>query len=299
MTRAPSCIRPHAPALAACVVLGLCLVAGPAAAQEARAIEWLEVTPGLIGQGTDVTLGARVAIDFDTRHRSLGAVPWQGEGAAEADLPFTLDPDANPESLTADLRYTVLISLSTRDTGGPGGPGGPGPGLDPAMERYGFLKLGIGASAEALQRVENADLAAGATVLYTHDRDDAWALVPTAELDFGYVGCVGCDLPAAQDPGTWRLDAIVAWSLPLRALMPAPLDPLRLRPGARFFKAWGMSPALAALRDQEGVWGSIELAYTVQGVEWLHELHVGWRGGELPVRLRNENAWSVGATFVW
>jgi hypothetical protein len=247
----------------------------------------LRIAPALLG-ASELTPGVRVAVDLNRRFIQLDGTPRRARIGLDLDFPLALRAERNPETLRAEAGVGLLLAgirVATPVAGQP-------PPLD-APRRLGFLELVVEARAEAAQRLTDADLGLAAGLAYEHDRDDLW-LVPAVELALALVDCVGCDLPAGEGSRSRRLELRSDWSIPLSPRAPA----LRLRPGARLFRAWGMGEELASLREGRGAWGQVELAWAVDGVAWLHEVHAGWRGGRLPVAVAEERAWSVGITIV-
>lgn len=275
---------------------GMLLALGPSPAHPQWSFqrEKLAVTPGLVGEGTDVVPAVRLATDLAFRGMDVeGCYPWRGNVAVRADAPLTWDADKNPEALSAELRGGALVALFCPPEAAPGEP----PPLTPPR-RWGFVEVSAEASIESLQELEDADLTLAATLAYEHDQDRLWFL-PAFTASFGFVDCVGCSLPEEEDAWARRMDLMAAWSIPLRALMPEPLDPLRLRLTGRWFAAGGMGDGLKAVREDVGAWGALELAYQFRNPGLFQEVHVGWRGGQLPQRLAKQDAWTAGVTVVF
>lgn len=242
----------------------------------------ISIAPALIEE-SDPTLGVRGTLDW-----SVGDDPTDLQGKLGLDVPLTLDADDNPESLEAGLSVTMLVlDLSGADLTSAPGEEGPDRGA---------LRLGIELGAEAPQKLENADLAIGLTAVYDHASLALW-FVPGVELAYDLAACVGCDVPDVDDNRYHRIDLRADWSIPLDALTPEPLDGLRLRPAGRWFHAWGVGPYLSLLRDDVGLWSRVQLAYHTE-IDWLHEVYISWRAGDLPVRLREDRAWSIGVTLI-
>lgn len=257
------------------------------------ASEWLQITPQLIGPTKSFNPGIRTAIQLDrTVIRVSTTHPRRFQFSFGADLPFAWDPERNPESLEVEARFGLLVALMETPEPGPGG-------LPPltAPRRWGFFELLLEGGLEASQEIENADFELGATAAYDHDQRRLW-FVPGVEASFLLVDCLGCDVP--EETGTWfrRLDLRAGWSIPLDPVLPDPLDPFRIRPQGRYFHTWGLDDDLAGLRNEDGTWWSVELAYAFDAPYWLHEVHAGWRGGEVPTRLADERAWTVGVTLI-
>ncbi len=279
---------------AAVVLVGLLpWAAPPDAGLEAQGTgdTWLRVTPALLGSARNATPGLRLQVDLQRRLITTAGTPRRVVAGIHADLPFAWHADRNPQTLQLHGGAGILVAGLRRPTPVPGQP----PPLT-APRRWGFFEAQVQVRAEAAQRVDDADVAVVASIAYEHDQDRLW-FVPHVELALGLVECVGCDLPD-DDSSSRRLDLLAGWSIPLAAVMPSPLAPLRIRPSGRYFRAWGVGESLAELRAEEGAWADIELAYAVDGVAWLHEVHAGWRGGRLPVRLAERTAWSFGFTLV-
>ena len=209
--------------------------------------------------------------------------------AFQVDAPFALDADDNPETVQAALSLTALIlDLSGTDlTGEPGEE-------EPSR---GAARLGVQLGAESSQRFDDADVAGGLTLVYDHASPTFW-YAPAIDLAWDLVQCVGCEVPAPDDDDRYhKVDLKLDWSIRLDNFSQA-LEGFRVRPSARLFKAWGIGPGLDAIRDDEGLWGQAALArHFARGI--LHEVYAGWRAGQLPVRLQEEDAWFLGATLVF
>ncbi len=275
-------------------LLTMALGAPPAHAQWSFEREKLKVTPAVLGDENNTVLGLRLASELALRTRNVsGCFPKRGSFALAADAPLTWNAGRNPESLRAEFRGGVLVALFCPPEAEPGQP----PPLDPP-DRWGFLEVAAEASLETLQELDDADLTLGATLAYEHDQDRLWFL-PAFSASFGLVDCLDCALPEGEDSWVRRMDLEAAWSIPLRALVPEPLDGLRLRATGRYFAADGMGAALKEVREDIGAWGALEMAYQFRDPGLFQEVHVGWRGGELPQRLAERDAWTVGVTVVF
>ncbi|MEJ2502753.1 MAG: hypothetical protein P8177_05455 [Gemmatimonadota bacterium] len=260
----------------------------PAAAQGGEPA--IALGPAVVG-AEDPTVGVRLRLDIARRDIDVEGTPRRLLASFQADLPVTWDSDRNPESLRASGRFGLLLALIQRPPPGPDGM----PSLE-APKRWGFVEVGVEAGAEAPQRLGDADLDVGVLLAYEHDQDRLWFL-PAVEIGLAYVDCVGCDLPDEADPWFGRVDARASWSIPIGAVLPGVLAPLRLRPTGRWFQAWGTGEAVDAVRRDQGTWGAVELAYALTDLDPFYEVHVGWRGGDLPIRLAEDRAWSFGFTL--
>ena len=267
--------------VARCLALVLVGITGMPSTAMAQAPA-IRISPALIGE-SDPTFGIRGALDW-----MQGDDPTDLQVKLGADLPLTLDPDDNPESLEAVLSLSTLI-LDLSGTDLTGAPGEEGP-------NHGAIRIGIELGAEAPQRLDNADLAIGVVALYDHASPALW-FVPGVELAYDLAACVGCDVPDADDNTYHRVDVRADWSIALDPLTPDAVEGFRLRPAGRWFHAWGVGPYLSTLREDDGLWGQIQLAYHTE-LSFLHEVYVSWRSGDLPVRLEEERAWSFGVTLI-
>lgn len=254
------------------LVLGLTLLAPPpAGAQDDPAFS---IAPALIGDPGDLTPGLRVRVERSVDRPFYGDRPFLLQAAVEADLPFTLDAASNPETLELEAS---LLGLFIRP--------------------WGYVQAGVEVGAEAEQRVDDADVSVGLNLQYDHDRAGPWYAVPRIELAYDLVACAGCDVADTDDEYYHRLDLRADWSVSLRVLDPG-LQRLRFRPALRWFRAARLGPSLATVRNERGLWGRIQLGY-FPAPDWLYEVYVNYRGGELPVMLREESAWSLGASVVF
>ncbi|MFW6078120.1 MAG: hypothetical protein ACODAE_00755 [Gemmatimonadota bacterium] len=269
------------------------LPAAPAAAQD------IALRPALLRDDDGVVPALRITAELassglDTRT----AFPREWAWSLDVDAPLAWDARRNPERLAADGRIGGRLSLYR-----PPEPGANPLPDDPGSESWdlGYLALQLRLGLEALQHGDLVDVNIGASLGYEHDRYEALWFVPEWRLEAGLVACAHCDSTVGHDDGTRhsRLDVDLRWSLMLdRGWMPAFGKPLWLRLRGRAFRAWGMPAALAALREVDGAWASIELAYEIDGLDWLDEVHVRWSDGEIPVRLGDRRTWAVGMTVV-
>jgi hypothetical protein len=264
----------------------------PAMAQEPG----LRLGPTLLRADGETTLGARATYRWDNHAVSPGGrLPWARSAGITADLPGTVDPDRNPESLRAELRGGVFLSLFNP----PSPPPDPVPGERYGSWNYGYLSASARLSVEAPQRLDRADFLAGVVLIYEHDQYQGLWFLPELRLAADRGICAGCDLPSGVegDRDFTRLEGEAAWYVPLdRHWMPDPLRPLWLRPGVRAFLSRGMGEVLDAQRPDEGVGGRVELAYRLDDSRWLHEVYLRWSGGNVPVFRGDRRAWGVGVT---
>jgi hypothetical protein len=238
-----------------------------------------KVSPALIGGVSDPVLGIRGEVNLSTSRTVYSTTPYDLELALNADLPFTLDPDENPET------HEVQVSF-----------------MGFWVQDWGYTRVGLEAAGEAAQRVDNADVSIGLTFEYDHDRMGWWYAIPALELAYDFVGCVGCDPPDdllddQDDDFYHRVDLRADWSASAGVIVPA-LDRVRFRPALRWFTARGMGTGLDELRTEDGLWGRLQLGYFPPS-EWLYEVYVSYRGGDLPVRLETEEAWGLGLSIVF
>ncbi|MEX2584650.1 MAG: hypothetical protein WD766_15380 [Gemmatimonadota bacterium] len=275
--------------LPALVVLTLLHSPAPLAAQAGDGP--FRLSPTVVGLGSEPTPALRLEVALD-RGDVYSAEAARLNASFDADLPVTWDAGRNPETLEVEASVGYLKAFITPPPDEPGGL----PSLDPPI-RNGFAEIAFEAAAEAAQALGSADVSLGLEAAYEHDQDRLW-FVPGVELGFALVDCVGCDVPDDESSWSRRLDGRVRWSVPLAPVVPAFLDPLRVRPAARVFRSWGTGQAVEAIRNKDGLWASVELAYAIDGVPLLHEVHAGWRGGDLPVKLEEEKAWYFGVTVI-
>jgi hypothetical protein len=114
------------------------------------------------------------------------------------------------------------------------------------------------------------------------------------------VFCVDCDLPVTGDPADdtgWRLGGELGWNIPAdRSWVPALLKPIWLRLDGRAFHTSGLED-LDVLRNDDGLWGSAEVAYRCDRCGPVHEVYVRAHGGRLPQVLREKRAWTAGVSL--
>lgn len=245
--------------------------------------------------------GARLTARTDRQavqsHRDF---PRSWQLAAFLDLPVYTSAARNPGSLRARVGGGLDISLFRPSRPPPGQPPSPD---DPAPLNYGWVSLLLEAGAEAAQTLDDADLTIGAALAYGHDQPVSLWFLPSARLAYDRVLCVGCAPDAAPDaaPGAAdetgsRLDAELGWDLPAdRRWVPRTLRPLWLRLDGRAFAASGLREVEA--RNEEGLWGSVELAWRFDADGLLHEVYLRGHGGRLPQRLRQGRALTAGVTL--
>jgi hypothetical protein len=274
------------PILAA--VLALALGAGAANAQS------FEVRPMFLLDGGP-TAGVRLTSDFSRERIVIGPFPRSWHVAAFADAPLFLDADRNPETLRARLDGGVLVSLFRPFV--PEG-GIPTPN-DPPPWNLGYIAAQITLATEAPQDVNTADVMLGASIEYGHDLYHQLWFLPEARLGWDAVMCVECDPGADQDETGSRLYAEARWSIPAdRGWMPAPLRPFWLRLEGRAFRANGVG-AVEPLRNENGTWGGVELAYRCDACGPVHEVYVRGQSGDLPLALREDRAVTAGVSLVF
>lgn len=287
--------RPAVLFAAIMLVAALMLVATTAGAHAQ-----LRVRPTLLRTDGDVLPALRLSFE----HRSsgldaVGSFPREWTWAALADAPVVWNADRNPESLRGALSAGLQISLYKP----PPPPPETGPTIDDAGAEwnYGYVALELLGAVEAPQDVEFADITLGGVVVYEHDQYTRLWFVPEVRLSFGTVLCASCDVTdGVADDDHLRLDGELGWNIPMdRAWVPTPLKPVWLRLRGRMFQPWGLDDELIAdaPRNEGGQWGSAEVAYRVDDIEWLHEVFVRWHGGELPVQLRERHAWRAGVSL--
>lgn len=270
----------------------LLAAAAPLAAQD------VAIEPTLLWDDSGAVPALRLAVEHASAGRDTeGAFPREWSWALEADAPLAWDSDRNPERLTGEARLGMQMSLYR-----PPDPTDISVDAPPARD-YGYVSFQARVALEAPQSADLVDVGLGGSVGYEHDRYETLWFLPEAKVDIGLVACAfSCDFPlsgGAVETRHVRLDADVRWNLMLdRRWMPAVGKPLWLRLRGRAFQAWGMPEPLMTLREEEGRWGSIEVAYEIDPVDWLDEVHVRWTGGEIPVRLGDRRAWMFGVTVI-
>lgn len=256
----------------------------------------LRLGPSLLRADGETTFGARATYRWDNHAvRRSGRLPWARSAGIAANLPGTVDPDRNPESLRAEIRGGAFLSLFNP----PSPPPDPVPGERYGSWNYGYLSASARLSVEAPQRLDRADLLAGVVLIYEHDQYQELWFLPELRLAADRGVCAGCDLPPGVegDRDFTRLEGEAAWYVPLdRSWMPDPLRPLWLRPGVRAFLFRGMGDGLDAQRPDEGVGARMELAYRLDDSRWLHEVYLRWSGGNVPVFRGDRRVWGGGLT---
>ncbi|HEX2165873.1 MAG TPA: hypothetical protein VHG09_01425, partial [Longimicrobiales bacterium] len=83
-----------------------------------------------------------------------------------------------------------------------------------------------------------------------------------------------------------------------RAWVPALLKPFWLRLNGRAFHTSGLED-VDPMRNEDGLWGSAELAWRCDGCGPVHEVYVRGNGGRLPQRLREKRAFTAGVSLAF
>jgi hypothetical protein len=278
-------------------LIALVLIAG--AVTTVRAQE-LRIRPTVLVEDSPL-LGIRATASIQREQLQLGNYPKNWYWAAAADAPLFTSADRNPETLQARAGGGLQISLFR-----PSVPLGPVPSPeDPEPWNYGYFALLLAVGAEAPQRFNTADVTVGGAVAYEHDLYHRLWFLPEWRLAYDAVFCFDCAPDGAGGAGTdpdgsdsgWRLDGEIGWSIPAdRTWMPTVLRPLWLRLQGRGFTASGLDDA-AQLRNDEGLWGSAELAYRCDACGPVHEVYVRGHGGRLPQLLREKRAVTAGVSL--
>lgn len=280
---------PAAPRLLVLPVFALVALAGalPAAAQDFR------VRPMFLVEENPVP-GVRITADITHDRVAIGPYPKNWFWTAIADAPLFTKAERNPEPLRARLEGGLQISLFRPSMPEPGQPPSPD---DPEPWNRGFIALLAGVGAEAPQNMDNADIRVGGSILYGHDQYHAMWFVPELRVAYDAVFCMECDgtTPDSDDTG-WRLEGDIGWSIPAdRGWMPDALRPLWLRLNGRAFRTSAMD--VAQQRNDDGLWGSAELAYRCDRCGPVHEIYVRGNGGRQPQRLREKRAFTAGVSL--
>lgn len=261
----------------------------------------LRVRPAVLIED-DPLLGIRATAEVQRDQVRIGAYPRNWYWAAAADAPLFTSADRNPETLRARFDGGLQISLFRPST-----PVGRAPSPDdPEPWNYGYVALLLAVGAEAPQKMNTGDFTVGGAVAYEHDQYHRLWFLPEVRVAYDAVFCVDCDgsgtAGEAADAGDgndsgWRVDGQVAWSIPAdRGWVPGPLRPLWLRLQGRGFRSSGLEDA-GALRNDDGMWGSAELAYRCDACGPVHEVYVRGHGGRVPQPLREKRAVTAGVSL--
>jgi len=282
--------RGAAPFCIAAAALLLSAVAPPSVAAQ----RW-GVSPFVLLDGGP-TAGLRFDVDVRRDRDMIGPYPRSLRYAFSVDGAYLLDEERNSETIRSLIDVGYLISLFRPST-----PVGaiPSPDDPPPWNR-GWVALQLGAGIEAPQDWSTSDFTVGGSLEYGHDQYQTLWFLPEARVEWGYVRCVDCDTTTAdaEDAGS-RMQGELAWSIPAdREWMPSPLRPLWLRLQGRGFATSGLDE-VGALRNEDGMWGSAELAYRCDGCGPLHEVYVRGFGGQLPIAMEDEVGVGVGASLAF
>ena len=273
------------------LVLALLLVA---AASRALDAQWLEVRPNLVLDGAP-TAGVRITSNASRERDLIGPLPRSWHLASFVDAPLLLAAERNPETLRARLDGGLLLSLFRPSI--PVG-GVPSPD-DPEPWNYGFIAVQASLGIETSQRANDADLSIGGSIEYGHDRYQRLWFVPEGRIGWDFVGCSGCAEGSAERVSGSRGHAEIGWSIPAdREWMPGALRPLWLRLSGRGFVSSGFGDAVP-VRNEDGLWGSAELAYRCDACGPVHELYVRAQAGRVPVSLPEEQAVLIGVALAF
>jgi hypothetical protein len=241
----------------------------------------------------DPAFGVRLTSSVSRSRLLIGPFPREWHWSVRADAPLYLDPDRNPETIRARLDGGLQLSLFRPST-----PAGAAPSPDdPPPWNYGYITVGLTAGVEAPQQVNTADVTAGGVLAYEHDQYHGLWFVPELRFALAAVFCMDCDGAAGDDGRGARLDGSIGWNVPAdRGWVPDPLKPLWLRLRGRAFSTSGLE-GVDPVRNDDGLWGSAELAYRCDRCGPLHEVYVRGHGGRLPLRLREKRAFTAGVAL--
>lgn len=245
----------------------------------------------------DPAFGVRLTAEMTRDRVLIGPYPRNVSWHAMADAPLFTKPERNPETLRAQFDAGLQISLFR-----PSIPVGAAPSPDdPPPWNYGYVAFQLGVGAEAPQNVNTADVTVGGSFAYEHDQYHNLWFIPELRIAYDAVFCIDCDLPVAgaTDDAGWRLGGELGWNIPAdRAWVPALLKPIWLRLDGRAFHTSGLDN-VDVLRNDDGMWGSAEVAYRCDRCGPIHEVYVRAHGGRLPQVLREKRAWTAGVSLTF
>ena len=284
-------MRPSRPAFT--VLLLLTASASVASAQDVR------IRP-LVLVEDDPVFGVHATGELTRERVLIGPYPKNFFWSVAAGLPWFTKPERNPEPQRIQFDGGLQISLFRPST-----PVGAAPSPDdPPPWNFGYVAFQLGVGAEAPQDVNMADVTIGASFAYEHDQYHSLWFMPELRIAYDAVFCIDCDLtviadaPAPDDAG-WRLAGELGWNIPAdRAWMPALLKPIWLRLDGRAFHTSGLDE-FDELHNDDGLWGSAELAYRCDRCGPVHEVYVRGNGGRLPQRLREKRTWTAGVSLAF
>jgi hypothetical protein len=283
------------------MVLLITAVIPMAAASTSACAQELRIRPAVLIED-DPLFGIRATAEVHREQVRIGAYPRNWYWSAAADAPLFTSAERNPETLRARFDGGLQISLFRPST-----PVGQAPSPDdPEPWNYGYVALLLAVGAEAPQKMNTGDFTVGGAIAYEHDQYHRLWFLPEVRVAYDAVFCVDCDgsdaLGGAIDAGDgndsgWRVDGQVGWSIPAdRGWVPGPLRPVWLRLHGRGFRSSGLEDA-GALRNDDGMWGSAEVAYRCDACGPVHEVYVRGHGGRLPQPLREKRAVTAGVSL--
>jgi hypothetical protein len=248
----------------------------------------------------DPAFGVHITAEMTRDRVLIGPYPKNFFWAAAVDAPLFTKSERNPEPLRARLDGGLQISLFRPST-----PVGAAPSPDdPPPWNYGYVAFQLGVGAEAPQDVNMADVTVGGSFAYEHDQYHSLWFIPELRVAYDAVFCIDCDLTFIADglntdDTGWRLGGELGWNIPAdRAWVPALLKPIWLRLDGRAFHTSGLD-TYDERHNDDGLWGSAELAYRCDRCGPVHEVYVRGNGGRLPQRLREKRAWTAGVSLAF
>lgn len=265
--------------------------AGGAAAQDVR------VRPLVLLEDGPV-FGVHATAELTRERVLIGPYPKNFFWTVTADLPWFTKPERNPEPQRLLFDGGLQISLFRPST-----PVGAAPSPDdPPPWNYGYVAFLLGVGLEWPQDRNTGDLTVGGSFAYEHDQYHSLWFIPELRIAYDAVFCVDCDAPVAGESAVdtgWRLGGELGWNIPAdRTWMPDLLKPLWLRLDGRAFRTSGLAD-VSLLRNDDGLWGSAELAYRCDRCGPVHEVYVRANGGRQPHRLREKRAWTAGVSLAF
>lgn len=284
------------------MVAAACLAAVAPAGAQADGRAGLSVSPALLAQGGERTLAARFGLAGGSRRHDIDdAFPGSRYWQAEARGTVALDPDVNPDPLTARAAGGIALSLAKPRTIAFDPEHVDAPGRAMAFD-YGDVALAAEMHLATNQRRTEARVAIGGEVLYTHDRQDGlWPFLPSVHAAVGMArplaSALRDSLGVPDDESYVRLAGGAAWHVSAdRLWMPRPLRPLWFHALVDVYRETSVAEAVGRTRLDDGTRLSLTAAYRLLGSERaiVDEIFLRWTTGETPTLPAPRKAWMLG-----
>lgn len=248
------------------------------------------------------TLGAR--FEFGVK-RDFDATAFAAYGFATTKGTLTLESEANPENLVAEIgggtawRIGGTVPLSLEPPLDPTQPSPP-----PATPiRDALINLDLKVGFETDQPFDNTQLAIGPRAGYTHTQNAGlWPLLPSLAVAYQRIHVLDSAFLTQHgipERDFWRLDLSAAWKWRpfARADANAILSRIGLHADVRYFQAFELPAEAQALNQEEAFYTAGTLSYETQTWPWLRQVYLTVAHGRLPPSPREDTTIFLGVVL--